>query len=140
MFTLPDEGKCRIFGVSSASRGEGKSTTSINLAHVIAESGKRVLLIDADLSAELSLSKLAEEQKISAGYLATLFKKETGLTVSEAIRKKRIALALHLLHTTNLQIQTIAMHCGIMDVQYFSKTFKKQVGKTPKEYRDSIRA
>ena len=59
MFTLPDEGKCRIFGVSSASRGEGKSTTSINLAHVIAESGKRVLLIDADLRLPSVSKKLA---------------------------------------------------------------------------------
>ena len=100
---------------------------------------KAILLIDADLSIELSLGRIAKELGISAGYLATIFKKETGKTISEAIRQKRIALALHLLNTTGLQIQTIAMHCGIMDVQYFSKIFKKEVGKTPKEYRDSIR-
>lgn len=100
---------------------------------------KTLLMIDSDLSAELTLSKLAEEQNISAGYLSTIFKKETGQTVSEAIRKKRISLALHLFHTTSLQVQTVAMHCGIMDVQYFSKIFKKEVGKTPKEYRDFVR-
>lgn len=59
MFTLPDEGKCRIIGISSAARGEGKSTTSINLAHVIAESGKRVLLIDGDLRLPSISKKLA---------------------------------------------------------------------------------
>ena len=30
------------------------------------------------------------------------------------------------------------MHCGIMDVQYFSKVFKRMTGKTPREYRESV--
>ena len=59
MFTLPDEGKCRIVGISSATRGEGKSTTAINLAYVIAESGKRVLLVDADMRLPSVSKKLA---------------------------------------------------------------------------------
>ena len=101
---------------------------------------KTILVIDSDLSADLSLSLLAESQGISAGYLSTVFKKETGKTVSEYIRDKRINHAAHLLGTTHLQIQTVALHCGIMDVQYFSKIFKKQTGLTPKEYRESLRA
>lgn len=48
-FTLPADQKCPIIGMTSSNRGEGKSTTSINLSYVLAESGKRVLLIDADL-------------------------------------------------------------------------------------------
>ncbi|MBR2328118.1 MAG: helix-turn-helix transcriptional regulator [Clostridia bacterium] len=100
---------------------------------------KTLLMIDADISAELSLGVLAKKQGITTGYLATVFKKETQKTVSEYIRDRRINHALYLLNTTDLQIQTVAMHCGIMDVQYFSKIFKKQIGKTPKEYRNAIR-
>ena len=100
---------------------------------------KTILMIDTDLSADLSLSALAEHQGISLGYLSTVFKKETGKTISEYVREKRINHAIHLLGTTHLQVQTVALHCGIMDVQYFSKMFKKQTGKTPKEYRESMR-
>ena len=100
---------------------------------------KTILMIDTDLSADLSLSALAAHQGISLGYLSTVFKKETGKTVSEYVREKRIKHAIHLLSTTHLQVQTVALHCGIMDVQYFSKIFKKQTGKTPKEYRESMR-
>ncbi|MBR6581411.1 MAG: polysaccharide biosynthesis tyrosine autokinase [Ruminococcus sp.] len=39
----------KIFAVSSANPGEGKSTTSANIAIAFAQSGKNVLLIDADM-------------------------------------------------------------------------------------------
>ena len=100
---------------------------------------KTILMIESDLSAELSLSALAAAHNISAGYLSTVFKRETGKTLTQFVMEKRIKQATKLLESTHLQIQTIALHCGIMDVQYFSKAFKKITGKTPKEYRESVR-
>ena len=48
-FTLPQEDKCRVVGVTSSMRGKGKSTTAINLSYVLAEKGSRVIIIDGDL-------------------------------------------------------------------------------------------
>lgn len=101
---------------------------------------RAILLIDSDLSASLSLKSLAAHQNVSHGYLCSVFKKETGKTLSEYVREKRMHHAAHLLATTQLQIQTVALHCGIMDVQYFSKLFKRHTGKTPREYREAVRA
>lgn len=56
-FALPDK-PCRIIGVTSSVRGEGKSTTSVNLSYTLAQSGKRVLLIDADMRLPSVASKL----------------------------------------------------------------------------------
>lgn len=99
---------------------------------------KVITYVDSDLTADLSLRALAAMQSVSAGYLSSLFKQETGQTITDYVNQKRIKHAMHLLKTTKLQVQTIAQYCGIVDVQYFSKLFKKQVGKTPKEYRESI--
>ncbi|MDO4939896.1 MAG: CpsD/CapB family tyrosine-protein kinase [Lachnospiraceae bacterium] len=49
LFTIPANGGRRVIGVTSAIRGEGKSTTSINLAYTLAETGAGVLLVDGDL-------------------------------------------------------------------------------------------
>lgn len=47
-FSLPGAG-CKCIAITSAERGEGKSTNSINLAISFGEIGKKVLLIDADM-------------------------------------------------------------------------------------------
>ena len=49
LFSLPDEQKCRIIGITSSVRGEGKSTTAVNLSHALGQINKKVLLIDADM-------------------------------------------------------------------------------------------
>ena len=51
MFSLNHEKGCKKVVISSATSGEGKSTTCINLAKTFAEIGVRVLVLDADLRA-----------------------------------------------------------------------------------------
>ena len=61
-FTLPENEKCPIIGVTSSMRGEGKSTTAVNLAYVFAEKGSKVLLIDGDLR----IPSIAKKLQISS--------------------------------------------------------------------------
>ena len=93
--------------------------------------------IDTDLTADLSLYSLAKHLNVNASYLSSLFKKETGSTLTDYVNRKKVRHAAHLLHTTNVQIQAVAQYCGISDVNYFIRIFKKYMGKTPKEYRDA---
>lgn len=44
-----DDQKCKVIGVTSSERGEGKSVTSVNLAYSLAQMGKNVLLLEADM-------------------------------------------------------------------------------------------
>ena len=94
--------------------------------------------INYDLTADLSLKTEAALLNVNPSYLSTLFKKETGYTLTEYVNRKRIDHAIFLLNSTDMQVQTIATYCGIPDVNYFTKMFKKMIGKTPKEYRQMI--
>lgn len=94
--------------------------------------------IDLNLTSDLGLKALSEMFNISAGYLSTLFKKETGLTLTDYVNKKRVEYAILLLNTTQLQIQTIASYCGVLDINYFTRIFKKFTEVTPKKYREMI--
>lgn len=91
-----------------------------------------------DLTADLTLKTQANQLNVNPSYLSTLFKKETGQTLTDFVNHKRIEHAILLLNSTDMQIQVVAQYCGIPDVNYFTKTFKKIVGKTPKEYREMI--
>lgn len=70
IFTLPDK-KCRKIGITSANRGEGKSTVAINLAYTISATNSKVLLIDLDLRLPSINKKLKTEYKYGiVDYLA----------------------------------------------------------------------
>ena len=60
-FTLPEGETCPVIGVTSSMRGEGKSTTAVNLSYVLAESGKKVLLMDGDLRIPSIAKKMGVE-------------------------------------------------------------------------------
>ena len=99
---------------------------------------RAIIKIENDLTADLSLKELARINNVSISYFSSLFKNETGQTLTDYVNKQRINQAKHLLKTTNLQVQTVAQLCGILDLHYFSKLFKRYVGKTPKQYRETI--
>jgi len=48
LFSLPNS-KCKAVGVTSSLPAEGKTTTAINLAYVLAQAGKKVLLMECDM-------------------------------------------------------------------------------------------
>lgn len=98
---------------------------------------KAITYIDADLAGALQLQALAKLLNVSSSYLSALFRKEVGQTLTEFVTQRRMTHAQHLLRNTHLQVQTIAQHCGMEDVQYFSKLFKRSTGLTPRQFREN---
>ena len=72
---------------------------------------------------------------ISPSYLSALFKQETGSTLIDYINTQRVNRAAQLLVQNNHTIAAVAEEVGILDVNYFTKIFKKTLGVTPTRYR-----
>lgn len=85
----------------------------------------------------LQRDELAAMVHISPGYLGRIFKRETGLALSDYITRTRIAVAKQLLTKTSLSVTSISERVGISYASYFTKVFKEQVGVTPQEYRQN---
>ncbi len=91
--------------------------------------------VDFDLTADLSLKANADALNVNASYLSSLFKKETGTTLTDYVNRRRIEHAIYLLCSTDLPISTVGQRCGIQDDNYFTKIFKKYTSISPKQYR-----
>ena len=83
-----------------------------------------------------SVAHCASELNLSASYFGDLIKKETGVTAQEYIQTKLIDVAKEELSDPNLTVSEIAYKLGFRYPQHFARLFKKQVGKTPLEYRN----
>lgn len=94
--------------------------------------------IDFHYKENLSLGLIAHKCSVTTNYLSSLFKKETGQTLTSYIHQTRIHQSLILLNTTNLPLQAIAAECGYQDTNYFTRMFKRILKLTPSAYRKQI--
>ena len=91
--------------------------------------------MDRHLEEELSLASLAAYSGYAEYYFSRKFKRETGLTPAEYLRKKRLEKAAMLLRATELDVQQIAMRLQFCSQSYFTDSFRKQFGVSPSKYR-----
>lgn len=77
----------------------------------------------------------AEKLFLSANYLGDLLKKETGKSALEHIQLKLIDVAKEKIYDSSKSIGEIAYELGFKYPQHFTRMFKKQVGKSPLEFR-----
>lgn len=101
--------------------------------------GQTITLVQYDLTADLSLKTTAAQLNVNPSYLSNLFHKECGCTLTEFVNRQRIDRAVLLLSNSKKAVQDIAAECGIQDVNYFIKLFKRQTGLTPNQYRRNYR-
>ena len=110
---------------------ENKDTKS----HKIVESIKQYIG-EHYMEPELCIADISKALLVNQTYLRSMFKAETNTTITEYITKYRMQLAKKMIRETDDKFSVIAENTGFSDVGYFSKSFKKFYGITPKECRN----
>ena len=85
----------------------------------------------------LSINEFAEKNGVSRQYISRKFKEVTGGTFGDYLRYLRINLCLEMLSSVDRPITEIAEEVGYKDMNTFYDHFRKEVGKTPNEYKKS---
>lgn len=91
--------------------------------------------LDEHYMEKIVLDDLAERYYINKYYLTKIFKETYGSTINGYIIAKRITRAKQLLRFTDMTVDEIGNAVGMGDANYFSRTFRKVEGISPREYR-----
>ena len=91
--------------------------------------------LDEHYKEKLSLESVASHFFIDKHYLARLFKEQYGVTLVTYLQQVRITHAKRMLRFTDQSIEEIGLECGIGELNYFSRVFKKLEGVSPSEFR-----
>ena len=84
----------------------------------------------------LSVKDISSHVFLSASYVCTFFKNETGQTLNQYLTEYRMEKAKQLLADPRYKISDISSKVGYNDGNYFGKSFKKYTGFSPSEYRE----
>lgn len=93
--------------------------------------------VQENLSGDLSLTSIVAEVHLNPSYLSRYYKQTTGQNLLEYIQSTKLHVALQLMKNTTLKLNEIAIRVGFESPSYFTTFFKRKMGLSPQEYRNS---
>lgn len=91
--------------------------------------------IEEHFSEQISRDKLADALNYSPAYFSSIFKKISGVSLSEHIKAVRMRKAMDLMLNSDLPISTIIKDIGYNSPSLFYKTFHSHFNINPKDVR-----
>src|SRR5947199_8271165 len=86
----------------------------------------------------LSLGRIAQVANISRHYFCKMFKKATGINFTDYLSRVRVEKSKALLLNPNSRISEAAFACGFQSMTNFNREFKRIVGRSPTQFRESL--
>ena len=92
--------------------------------------------IDFHIEENITLEQLSEKVRYSGFYLSRKFKEETGKSIKEYIRLKKLERAKDMLRDNTLTVKEIGERLGFCSQSYLTEQFKREYGATPSQWRE----
>lgn len=116
----------------------GEAIESSNKANSIV--GRATDYVRRHLTENVSCEQTAHHLRLNPDYLSRVFKRGTGLSLSDHIIAAKMEIARELLRKTDVSVSQIASHIGYTNFSHFSSIFRRTTGVPPREYRRRARA
>ena len=88
----------------------------------------------------VTLARVAQHARVSPFYFCKLFKKTTGMTLTEYVAHVRVEKAKTLLLDPSTRVSEVVYASGFGSIPHFNSVFKRLVGMPPTQYRESLRS
>ncbi len=98
------------------------------------------LFVQSHAEEPIKLEQVVQHVKVSRFYFCKLFKKATGMTLTEYVARVRVEKAKRLLGDPSLRVSEIVYAAGFGSIPRFNSVFKHYVGMAPTEYRAALRS
>jgi AraC-like DNA-binding protein/ligand-binding sensor protein len=96
--------------------------------------------VQAHAEEPIKLSQVIQHVNVSRFYFCKLFKKATGMTLTEYVSQVRVEKAKALLVDPSLRISEVVYAAGFGSIPQFNNVFKRIVGMPPTHYRETLRS
>jgi AraC family transcriptional regulator len=96
--------------------------------------------LHANFSESIVLEDVARIADVHPVHLTRVFRRQTGGTIGEYVRRLRVEFACRRISASNDSFIEIALAAGFTDQSHFARTFKNHFGVTPGEYRKISRS
>lgn len=94
-----------------------------------------IRFLSDNLDKSFKTEDIAKHFNYSSSYLFNIFKKRTGYSLIHFFNLKKVQKACEYLKYTDLSVKEISYKMSFQDPLYFSRTFKKYIGVSPRTYR-----
>ncbi|MCC8062974.1 MAG: helix-turn-helix domain-containing protein [Rikenellaceae bacterium] len=139
MLTHPEIQRCvlesLLYGIASQYKQVEGTNRRLSRGEEICKELLRLVM--KHYATERRVSFYADRMRLSAQHLCTTVKQQTGKTVADLIADVVIMDAKALLKSTNMPIKEISISLSFPNVSFFGKYFKRYVGMSPQQYRNS---
>jgi len=96
--------------------------------------------VQSHVEEPINLAQVVQHVHVSRFYFCKLFKKATGMTLTEYVSRVRVEKAKSLLVDPSLRVSEVVYAAGFGSIPRFNSVFKRYVGVPPTEYRAALRS